>query len=76
MLLNMVNMVNIETGLRGFVTGGSEGFLDPFKAGKEAFGKYHEKAKSLTFDNAKQQERLTRLEGNHKEFLSVPPVPI
>lgn len=67
----LLNMVNIETGLRGFVAGGSENFLEPFKVGKEAFGKHYDKAKSLTADNARQQERLGHLLENHKEFLGV-----
>jgi len=48
----LLNMVNIETGLRGFVVGGHEKFLEPFKAGEQAFGLAFKEAKSLTSDNA------------------------
>ena len=33
----LLNMVNIETGLRGFVAGGNEKFLEPYTAGQAAF---------------------------------------
>ena len=54
----LLNMVNIETGLRGFVAGGHENFLEPFNAGEQAFGVAFKEAKSLTSDNPAQQARL------------------
>ena len=53
----LLNMVNIETGLRGFVASGDEKFLDPLKQGREKFAEHFDKAKSLTSDNAEQQAR-------------------
>jgi methyl-accepting chemotaxis protein len=55
--------LNIETGLRGFVAGGSENFLEPFKLGEKAFNTHFDKAKSLTADNPAQQARLEKLMG-------------
>ena len=40
----LLNMVNIETGMRGFVAGGDEKFLEPFTGGKQAF--------AIAFDRA------------------------
>jgi methyl-accepting chemotaxis protein len=67
----LLNMVNIETGLRGFVAGGSEAFLEPFKAGQTAFADAFKQARTLTSDNPAQQGRLDALMLNHKQFMGV-----
>jgi methyl-accepting chemotaxis protein len=54
-------MINQETGLRGFLVGGEAKFLELYNAGFEQFKTAFDKAKSLTADNAAQQERLERL---------------
>ncbi len=67
----LLNMVNIETGMRGFVAGGDEKFLEPFTGGKQAFAIAFEKAKSLTSDNPAQQSRLDKMLADHKQFMQV-----
>lgn len=67
----LLNMVNIETGLRGFVASGDERFLDPFKQGQQAFSTHFDKARSLTSDNAQQQARLEKMMASHKQFMDV-----
>ncbi|OYY62460.1 MAG: chemotaxis protein [Burkholderiales bacterium 28-67-8] len=67
----LLNMVNIETGMRGFVAGGNENFLEPFTKGSQGFGVAFEKAKSLTSDNPAQQGRLERMLADHKQFMEV-----
>jgi methyl-accepting chemotaxis protein len=67
----LLSMVNIETGLRGFVASGDDRFLEPFKQGQQDFGTHFNKAKALTSDNAAQQARLDKLMANHKQFLEV-----
>ena len=67
----LLNMVNMETGVRGFVVSGGDAFLAPFTAGKEAFAQFHEKARSLTSDNQTQQERLAVMAAQHREFVGV-----
>lgn len=67
----LLNMVNIETGLRGFVASGDEKFLEPFKKGQAEFGVAFNQAKSLTSDNRAQQDRLEMLMGRHKQFMQV-----
>ena len=67
----LLNMVNIETGLRGFVAGGDEKFLDPFKSGEQAFALAFKAAKSLTSDNPAQQGRLDQAMANHQQFMAV-----
>ena len=67
----LLNMVNIETGLRGFVAGSDEKFLEPFKMGEQAFVAAFKEAKSLTSDNPTQQSRLDKLMANHQQFMQV-----
>jgi methyl-accepting chemotaxis protein len=67
----LLNMVNIETGLRGYVASGDEKFLEPFVKGQQDFSTAFGKAKSLTSDNPTQQARLEKLMANHKQFLEV-----
>jgi len=67
----LLNMVNIETGLRGFIASGNEGFLDPLKAGRSQFKTHFDAAKALTSDNAQQQARLAKLMENHEQFNAV-----
>jgi methyl-accepting chemotaxis protein len=67
----LLSMVNIETGLRGFVASGDDKFLEPFKLGQQAFGISFDKAKALTADNAAQQGRLDKLLAIHKQFIEV-----
>jgi methyl-accepting chemotaxis protein len=67
----LLNMVNIETGIRGFVASGDEKFLEPFVNGQQGFSTAFDDAKSLTSDNPTQQARLEKLMTNHKQFLEV-----
>lgn len=57
----LLNMVNVETGIRGYVASGNEAFLDPYKDGRKNFRTAFEKAKSLTADNPAQQKRLAEM---------------
>ncbi|WP_288392490.1 methyl-accepting chemotaxis protein [uncultured Herbaspirillum sp.] len=57
----LVNMVNIETGIRGYVASGNEAFLDPYKSGRKDFKTAFDKAKTLTADNPAQQKRLDEM---------------
>jgi methyl-accepting chemotaxis protein len=63
------SLVNIETGQRGFLVAGKDEFLEPLNAGKQAFSKHFDKAKELTLDNAKQQERLAKLKDVYDAWL-------
>ncbi|MFG6416802.1 methyl-accepting chemotaxis protein [Roseateles sp. DC23W] len=67
----LLSMVNIETGLRGFVASGNDRFLEPFNTGKKDFSEHFEKSKSLTSDNSSQQARLSNLMGYYQAFLEV-----
>ncbi len=54
----VANMVNQETGFRGFLLSGEQKFLEPYKSGWDGFNKSWNEAKSLTSDNPAQQLRL------------------
>jgi methyl-accepting chemotaxis protein len=64
------SLINIETGERGFALTGKDASLDPYNGGKDLFKKHLDKAKALTSDNAKQQERLQRLADEQQKWLA------
>jgi len=51
------NMVNQETGVRGYLTSGEDKFLEPYNAGKRQFAEDLVQLKELTSDNPSQQAR-------------------
>jgi methyl-accepting chemotaxis protein len=67
----LLSMVNIETGMRGFVASGNERFLEPFIQGQQDFDSHFIKAKSLTSDNPTQQARLEKMRDSHDRFMTV-----
>ena len=56
------SLVNMETGLRGFLVSGREGFLEPYTAGEASFTELMAQAKEKVSDNATQVGRLTQVE--------------
>ncbi|MEI8396883.1 MAG: CHASE3 domain-containing protein [Rhodospirillaceae bacterium] len=58
----LLGMVNQETGVRGYLVAGDDKFLEPFKAGREAYEQHLAKVKQLTSDNPAQQTRLADLD--------------
>jgi len=54
-------MINRETGMRGYLISADPRFLEPEQAGRAAFAVAWNVARSLTSDNAAQQQRLTDL---------------
>ncbi|MDY0873352.1 methyl-accepting chemotaxis protein [Dongia rigui] len=58
----LLGMVNQETGVRGYLVSGDQGFLDPYHNGLKQYDAAFEKVKKLTSDNATQQGRLQELD--------------
>jgi methyl-accepting chemotaxis protein len=56
------DMVNQETGVRGYLVSGDDKFLAPFTGGKVDYDKDFAEVKRLTADNPVQQARLSELE--------------
>ncbi len=57
----LTSLINIETGLRGFLVAGKDEFLEPLNVGKKEFATAHAAVKKLTADNSTQQARLDRI---------------
>ena len=56
------DLVDVETGQRGYLLTGNERFLEAYTAGSSRLRPHLENARRLTADNASQQERLRALE--------------
>ncbi|WP_087750312.1 methyl-accepting chemotaxis protein [Paraburkholderia caledonica] len=67
----LTNMVNMETGVRGFVASGDDRFLEPYAAGNRDFAKSFDLVRSLTADNASQQGRLATLRDMHQRVAEI-----
>ena len=57
----MLQLVNAETGQRGYVITGKEAFLDPYNGAADACQRAYRRLRDLTSDNPNQQRRLDEL---------------
>ncbi len=64
------SLVNMETGLRGYLVAGKEVFLEPYTAGKTAFVALMETAKNKVSDNPKQVARLEAVEAIKQRWIT------
>lgn len=69
-------LINIETGMRGFVISSKDTFLEPLLAGEKQFAEALILLKSLTADNLKQQQRLGQLSDLQKRWIDEDVQPI
>jgi methyl-accepting chemotaxis protein len=60
--------VNMETGMRGYLLAGKEGFLDPYKGGAMHFYKAISNLRKTVSDNPAQVKLLTETEANIKAW--------
>jgi len=67
----LTSMVNMETGVRGFVASGEERFLEPYNAGRKQFSDSLDVVRNLTADNAAQQGRLATLRDMYQKVADV-----
>ena len=58
----IASMVDQETGVRGYLLAGEDGFLEPYRAGDRIYRDSFAKVKSLTADNPAQQTRLAEVD--------------
>ncbi|MEB0109646.1 methyl-accepting chemotaxis protein [Pseudomonas sp. MH9.3] len=68
--LALEQLINIETGMRGFVIASKDNFLEPLVAGEKRFLEKLELLKRLTADNPAQQQRLATLGDTQKRWLA------
>jgi methyl-accepting chemotaxis protein len=57
-------LINMETGARGYMLTGVDGFQEPLLHGREAFDEEWRATKELTSDNPAQQRRLDELKSS------------
>ena len=62
-------MVDMETGQRGFVIAGKDGYLEPYNVGKGRFDELIEKGRELTSDNSTQVERWNAVHALKERWL-------
>jgi len=67
----LTSMINMETGIRGYLVAGDTRFLEPWTAGREDFKRAWTEAKRLTADNAEQQRRLDAMQQQVDAFAAV-----
>ncbi|MGN7613457.1 CHASE3 domain-containing protein [Magnetococcales bacterium HHB-1] len=60
--------VDMETGMRGYLLAGKEGFLDPYRGGEKATYKAISEMKNTVSDNPTQVGRLTDVENTLKDW--------
>jgi len=65
----LASLINIETGMRGFVITGREQFLAPLTEGEHAFQEHFATLRNLTADNPAQQQRLNQLLSVHDQWM-------
>lgn len=66
--LALGSLVDMETGLRGFLIGGTDEFLEPYKAGRTRFQESIAKLKEQTGDNPKQLARWQQIDEQVTEW--------
>ncbi|WP_024647705.1 methyl-accepting chemotaxis protein, partial [Pseudomonas syringae] len=67
--LALEQLINIETGMRGFVIASKDTFLEPLVSGEKRFIEGLDSLKRLTADNPEQQRRLAALGETQKRWL-------
>ena len=65
----LASAVDMETGMRGYLLAGKEGFLDPYNAGKAAFFEGMAALQEAVNDNAAQVARLQETEATIAEWI-------
>ncbi|MCP3856393.1 MAG: HAMP domain-containing protein [Actinomycetia bacterium] len=62
-------LVNIETGMRGFVATGVDEFLEPYESGLKSLGEHFTNGRELTLDNPVQTQRWDELDSKLDSIL-------
>ncbi len=64
------NILDIESSERGFIITGDSDLLDGYNRGKRGVAQHLKELRELTGENARQSERLTRLERVYNDWLT------
>jgi len=71
-----MDLVNIETGERGYAITGKEMFLDPLTLGIRSLKSDYDTLNALTADNPKQQSALSELKNGYRRWLETEVYPL
>lgn len=63
-------LVNIETGQRGYVITGGDDFLVPYRDGQRGFEESYRELRDLTADNEQQQRLLGQINSTYQQWLN------
>lgn len=66
----LLSLVNMETGLRGYLLAGEEEFLEPYRNGETEYKEQLDLVTALTSDNPTQQSRLRALDNEFRDWKS------
>lgn len=64
----LINLINMETGSRGFALTGKEDFLTPYNKGQIEYLSQFNELKRLTSDNPSNQDRLIRIQAEYEDW--------
>ncbi|KPC49287.1 methyl-accepting chemotaxis protein [Amantichitinum ursilacus] len=62
------SLLNIQSGVRGYMLSGKDNFLQPALEGRKTFAASLARIRELTSDNARQQQRLQTLEQQYRTY--------
>lgn len=66
----LASLINMETGMRGFLIAGQEEFLEPMNLGETQFAQALGRIAKLTEDNPQQQDRIQKLSAMKERWIS------
>jgi len=70
------SLLNMETGVRGFLVTGDESFLEPFYSGRRDFDAHWRAARNLTLDRPDQTSRMAQLAQLERHWQDVSVLPL
>jgi methyl-accepting chemotaxis protein len=65
------NVIDMETGQRGFIITGDQSYLEPYNNGKKKWIEYYDQLFQLVSDNPKQQEKLVGIKTRIENWIKV-----
>ncbi len=66
----LIGLINMETGFRGYMTTGDDGFLEPYNVGEMQVSETLAELKELTSDNPAQVDRWNTIEGEWQGWIA------
>ncbi len=67
----LTDMVNMETGARGYLVSGRDHFLEPWRDGRVRFDANWRQAWAIVGESPQQRERLVQMQAHHVQYQQV-----